>query len=96
MIFKLLTEHHMEFLSLTGCCRGWSESKLVKMPHCWKSHATAHIFTQPLHDMCLLAILVIEMGLPVLVSHSYFNSLKGMALTYACVVYLTGKMQTFL
>ena len=43
MINKLLTEHHLEFLSLTGGCRGSSESKHVKMPHCWKSHATAQI-----------------------------------------------------
>ena len=42
MIVKLLTEHHLEFLSLKGGCRGSSESTLVKMPHCWKSHATAH------------------------------------------------------
>ena len=42
MIVKLLTEHHLEFLSLKGGCRGSSESILVKMPHCWKSHATAH------------------------------------------------------
>ena len=26
MIVKLLTEHHLEFLSLTGGCRGPSES----------------------------------------------------------------------
>ena len=38
MIFKLLTEHHLEFLSLKGGCTGSSESTLVKMPHCWKSH----------------------------------------------------------
>ena len=38
IIVKLLTEHHLEFLSLTGGCRGSSESTLVKMPHCWKSH----------------------------------------------------------
>ena len=33
-----------ELLSLKGGCRGWSESTQshVKMPHCWKSHATAH------------------------------------------------------
>ena len=31
MIVKLLTEHHLEFLSLKGCCRGSSESTLVKM-----------------------------------------------------------------
>ena len=43
MIVKLLTEHHLEFLSLKGGCRGSSESKNVKMQHCWKSHATAHI-----------------------------------------------------
>ena len=41
MIVKLLTEHHLEFLSLKGGCRGSSESTLVKMPHCWKSHAVA-------------------------------------------------------
>ena len=40
MIVKLLTEHHLEFLSFKGGC---TESKLVKMPHCWKSHAMAHI-----------------------------------------------------
>ena len=31
MIVKLLTEHHLEFLSLTGGCRGSSESTLSKM-----------------------------------------------------------------
>ena len=43
MTVKLLTEHHLEFLSLTGGCRGSSESTLVKMPHCSKSHVMAHI-----------------------------------------------------
>ena len=43
MIAKLLTEHHLEFLSLKGGCRGSSESTHVKMPHCWKSHALAQI-----------------------------------------------------
>ena len=31
MIVKLLTEHHLEFLSLKGGCRGSSESTLVKL-----------------------------------------------------------------
>ena len=31
MSFKLLTEHHLEFLSLKGGCRGSSESTHVKM-----------------------------------------------------------------
>ena len=43
MSVKQLTEHHLEFLSLKGGCIGSSESTLVKMPHCWKSHVTAHM-----------------------------------------------------
>ena len=43
MLVKLLTEHHLEFLSLKGGCRGLSESAHVKMAHCVKSHDTAHI-----------------------------------------------------
>ena len=43
MIVKLLTEHHLEFLSLKRGIRGLSESILVKMSNCWKSHAAAHI-----------------------------------------------------
>ena len=43
MIVKLLTEHYLEFLSLKAGCRGSSESTYVKMPHCWKFHALAHL-----------------------------------------------------
>ena len=43
MIVKLLTEHHLEFLSSRGGCTGSSESTLVKMPHCWKSRVAAHL-----------------------------------------------------
>ena len=43
MIVKLLAEQHMEFLSLKGGCTGSSESTHVKMPHYWKSHATAQL-----------------------------------------------------
>ena len=49
MTVKILTEHHLEFLRLTGGCTGSSESTCVKMPHCWKSHVVAH--------MCLLSVL---------------------------------------
>ena len=49
MIVKLLTEHHLEFLSLTGGCRGSSESTHVKVPHCWKSHVMAQIIVESLH-----------------------------------------------
>ena len=37
MIAKLLTEHHLEFLSLKGGSLGSMESTLVKMSICWKS-----------------------------------------------------------
>ena len=36
-------ELDLEFLSLKGCCKDSSESTLVKMPHCWKTHVTAQI-----------------------------------------------------
>ena len=39
MSVKLLTEHNLEFLSLKCGLIGSSKSTLVKMPHCWKSHA---------------------------------------------------------
>ena len=49
MIVKLLTEHHLEFLSLKGGCTGSSESTHVKMLG-WKSHATAQVLiTHLLH-----------------------------------------------
>ena len=44
MIVKLLTDLHLEFLSLKGDCRGSSESTLVKMSNCWKSYAAAHYY----------------------------------------------------
>ena len=44
MIVKLLTEHHLVIFSLKGGWRGSSESTLVKMSYCWKSHAAAQKF----------------------------------------------------
>ena len=43
MSVRLLTEHHLEVLSLKVGCTGTSESTLVKMPHYWKSYVAAHI-----------------------------------------------------
>ena len=43
MNVKLLTEHHLEFLSLKGGYTGSSESTPVKMPHCWKQHVAAQM-----------------------------------------------------
>ena len=49
MSVRLLTEHHLEFLSLTGGCTCSTESILVKMQHCWKSHVVAQIYFQRGH-----------------------------------------------
>ena len=43
MIVKLLMEHYLAFLSLKGGCKGLSDSTLVKMSNCWKSHAAAQM-----------------------------------------------------
>ena len=49
MSVKLLTEQHLEFISLKGGCTGSFESTLVKILHCWKSHVMAQI----LHTMSI-------------------------------------------
>ena len=43
MTVMLLIEHHLGFLCLKGGSTSSSESTLVKMTHCWKSHV-AHLF----------------------------------------------------
>ena len=43
MIVELLTEYHLDFLCFKGGYKGSSESTLVKMSNCWKSHAAAHL-----------------------------------------------------
>ena len=40
MTVKLLTEHHLE---VQRGCAGSPAFTHVKMPHCWKSHARAHM-----------------------------------------------------
>ena len=57
MIVKLLTERHLEFLSLKGGCTGSSESTLVKMSNCWKSRALAQNF------VINLSVLVVNINL---------------------------------
>ena len=56
MTVKLLTEHQLELLSLTGGCIGSSESTLVKMPHCWKSHVTSHIIVTASEQIHLYSV----------------------------------------
>ena len=59
MIVKLLTEHHLEFLSLTGGCRGSFESTLVKMSNCWRSQAAAHLESFKGQTYCFLTMVVV-------------------------------------
>ena len=58
MIVKLLTEHHLEFLSLKGGCRGWSESTVGKMSNCWKFHARLKYFTSFKQDKALFVLML--------------------------------------
>ena len=60
MTVKLLIEHHFEFLSLKGGCLGSSESTLVKMPHCRKSHVAAIISDYELNYSLLCGLELCE------------------------------------
>ena len=44
MDVKLLTEFHLEFLSLKIGCKGLYESTHVRMSHCWRSNVAVHIY----------------------------------------------------
>ena len=48
MTIELLTEHHLEFLSIKGGDTGSYEPTRVKMSHCWKSHVTAQFYSCPI------------------------------------------------
>ena len=45
MSVKLLTEHHLELLSLKEDCTGLSGSTRMKMPHCWKARVAPQMVT---------------------------------------------------
>ena len=58
MSVKLLTEHHLELLSLKGGCTGSSQSSLVKMSNC-----LAQVILAPhLHTVTVPSGAVILMG----------------------------------
>ena len=69
MTVKLLTKQHLECLGLKGGCTGSSESTLVKMPHCWKSHVAAQI---PNEMSILLHIILTR---PKVLRPEFFNKL---------------------
>ena len=57
MIVKLLTEHHLDFISLKKGCRGWFESTLVKR----KSHATAYLIFWEMQYIFTLSIFTVPL-----------------------------------
>ena len=83
MIVKLLTDHHLEFLSLKGGCRGRFESTLVKMPHCWKSHGAAHIIIN-----LQIRVTDLHSGLPISCSHATKSGLLTTRLIISPYVFL--------
>ena len=58
MRVKLPTEHHLEFLSIKGGYTGSSESTVVKMPQCWKSHVVAHLYTTTILRLLMPEVLI--------------------------------------
>ena len=67
MSVQLLTQHHLEFLTLKGGRTGSSESTLVKMPQCWKSHVTAKLCSYR-HNSFILFTLFLLINLFLIVS----------------------------
>ena len=79
---KLLIELDLVFLSITGDCTGSSESTLVRMAHCWKSHVTVQTFLntgprlQSVTCLATDACLTADPGVPSLIaaqSHTFME-----------------------
>ena len=77
MNFRLLTEQHLECLSLTGGCTGSSESTLVRMPHCWKSHVNM----QHLRNACETHKILLDFSLTVKAATLIFISGRDSAIS---------------
>ena len=68
MTVKLLTVQHLEFLSLTVGCVGLSESTLVKLTQCWKSHVVAQILWHVRLSCSKVDVPVLVVALEIVVS----------------------------
>ena len=83
MSLKLLTEHHLEFLSFKEGCTGSSECTLVKISHCWKSHVAGHLVLFSVPSSAHLLALVDENGSLVIYNTNRYGEdalLKGTVL----------------
>ena len=109
MSVKLLTEHHFRFLSFKGGCTGSSESKLVKMPHCWKSHVTAHLYFQrvqlifqffcysslPLFHSAMGWSVVCDCGISWSYSHAFYMGFNTRSLTLAITLMYCNRLHAW-
>ena len=79
MIVKLLTEHHLEFLSLKGGCTGSSESTLVsqRIYRALGSPIDLHIWTR--FQLLLSHLLVLLLFYPHELDYECFVSAKALA-----------------
>ena len=80
MSVKLLTEHHLDLLSLKGGYTGSAVSTLIKIKHCWKSHVEAHMYLcdqQRLRPACADAQSDQSLCLSLTEHHLHFLGLKG-------------------
>ena len=59
MIVKLLPKHLLVVVSLKGGCTGLFESTFVKMPHCCKSHAAAHMVNHSQAAVVIFLLMVV-------------------------------------
>ena len=58
MIVKLLTRHHLEFVSIKRGYTGSPESTLVKIPHCRKSQVAAHLIMHLFRSVCKITSII--------------------------------------
>ena len=77
MSVKLLNDHYLEILSLKGGCTGSSESRLVKMSNCWKSHAAAQLWYSPKKSKYPLYIVIGVLQIMTIEQNTALKRLKG-------------------
>ena len=85
MTVKLLTEKQLEFLSIKGSCAGSSESTLVKIQHCWKSHVMAHSINNTKYAQCALIVACVVIRSTMV--YKYLLSCQPRLTVMSCFVY---------
>ena len=83
MTVKSLTEHHLGFQRLKGGCTSSSQSTLVKIPHCWKSHVTAQmsLFTKKFEcPLCIFQLCYIMTAITICVRVDVYSVLYAVFL----------------